>query len=59
MFLPLSLILGSFWGLLPFAVYPVLIVVRILNEERVLTEGLEGYAEYKKKVRYRLLPGIW
>lgn len=59
MFLPIPLILGSFWGLIPFVVYPVLIVVRLLDEERVLTEGLEGYAEYKKRVKYRLIPFVW
>ena len=59
MFLPIPLILGSFWGLLPFALYPVVIVIRILNEEAVLTKGLDGYGDYKKKVRYRLLPLIW
>jgi protein-S-isoprenylcysteine O-methyltransferase Ste14 len=59
MFLPLPLILGSFWGLIPFALYPVIIVVRILNEEKVLTEGLDGYAAYKQKVKYRLIPYLW
>ena len=59
MFLPLPLILGSFWGLIPFALYPVVIVIRILNEEKVLTEDLVGYAEYKTKVKYRLIPFIW
>ena len=59
MFLPLPLILGSFWGLIPFALYPVIIVARILNEEKVLTEGLDGYAEYKRKVKYRLIPFVW
>lgn len=59
MFLPLPLILGSFFGLIPFALYPVVIVIRILNEEAVLTDGLDGYAEYKTKVRYRLIPFIW
>lgn len=59
MFLPIPLILGSFWGLIAFAFYPVIIVVRILNEEKVLTEGLDGYVAYKQKVRYRLLPLIW
>ena len=59
MFLPLPLILGSFWGLVPFALYPAIIVVRILNEERVLTEGLDGYAAYKGKVKFRLIPFIW
>lgn len=59
MFLPLPLILGSFWGLLPFALYPVVIVIRIVNEERVLTAGLDGYAAYKTKVKYRLIPFLW
>jgi protein-S-isoprenylcysteine O-methyltransferase Ste14 len=53
------LILGSFWCLSPFALYPVAIVVRIVNEEKVLTDGLEGYAEYKTKVKYRLIPFVW
>jgi protein-S-isoprenylcysteine O-methyltransferase Ste14 len=59
MFLPMPLILGSFWGLIPFALYPVIIAFRILNEEKVLIEGLEGYEEYRKKVKYRILPFIW
>lgn len=59
MFLPMPLILGSFWGLIPFALYPISTVIRIQNEEKVLTEGLLGYAEYKQKVKYRLIPFIW
>lgn len=59
MFLPIPLILGSFWGLIPMFLYPVILVIRILNEEKVLTEGLDGYAEYKTKVRYRLVPFVW
>ena len=59
MFLPIPLILQSFWGLIPMAIYPVVIVVRILNEEKVLESGLAGYKEYKKKVKYRLIPFIW
>lgn len=59
MFLPIPLILQSFWGLIPMALYPVVIVIRILNEEKVLTDGLDGYIEYKKKVKYRLIPFIW
>ena len=59
MFLPLPLILGSLWGLIPFAAYPIIVAVRILNEEKILTEGLEGYADYKKTVKYRLIPWIW
>lgn len=59
MFLPLPLILGSFWGIIPFALYPVVTVIRIFNEEKVLTDRLAGYAEYKKKVKYRLIPFVW
>lgn len=59
MFLPIPLILGSLWGLIPFAAYPVIIVVRILNEEKVLSGELEGYTEYKAKVKYRLIPFVW
>ena len=59
MFLSIPIILQSFWGLIPLAIYPVIIVIRILNEEKVLTEGLDGYAEYKKQVKYRLIPFIW
>ncbi len=59
MFLPMPLILGSFWGLIAFAFYPVAIVVRIINEEKVLTKDLKGYSEYKMKVKFRLIPFIW
>ena len=59
MFLPLPLILGSFWGLIPLACYIPLIIVRIIGEEKVLSEGLAGYSEYKQKVKYRLIPFIW
>ena len=59
MFLPIPLVLGSFYGLIPFAVYPVMIVFRIMGEEKLLTKELSGYAEYKQKVKYRLIPFIW
>lgn len=59
MFLPMPLILQSFWGLIPFAIYPIIIVIRIINEEKVLESGLEGYTEYKTQVKYRLIPFIW
>ena len=59
MFLPIPLILGSLWGLIPFALYPVIIIIRIINEEKVLEMGLDGYTEYKSKVKYRLIPFIW
>lgn len=59
MFIPMPLILGSFWGLIPLAAYPVIIIIRIINEEKVLTEGLRGYDQYKKKVKYRLIPFVF
>ena len=59
MFLSIPLVLGSLYSFFVFLLYPVIIVIRIINEEKVLTEGLKGYADYKKKVRYRLIPFIW
>ena len=59
LFLMIPLILGSWYALLIFLAYPAVIVARIKNEEAVLTEQLAGYKEYKKKVRYRLIPFIW
>lgn len=59
MFLSIPLVLGSVWSFLIFLSYPLVIVVRILNEEKVLEEELQGYSEYKKKVKYRMIPFIW
>ena len=59
MFLPLPLILQSLWGLIPFTLYLPIIIIRILNEEKILTAELTGYAEYKQKVKKRLIPFIW
>lgn len=59
MFLSIPVILGSWYALIPFFFYPVLMAIRIRNEEKVLTEGLEGYKEYKEKVKYRMIPFIW
>lgn len=39
--------------------YPVILVKRIRNEEKVLEQGLKGYLEYKNKVKYKLIPFIW
>jgi protein-S-isoprenylcysteine O-methyltransferase Ste14 len=59
MFLSIPVILGSWWALLVFSVYPFVIVVRIRNEETVLKRELAGYTEYQSKVKYRLIPFIW
>ena len=59
MFLAIPLILGSWWGVAVFAVYPMLIVKRIQNEEQVLAAGLKGYTDYQQRVRWRLIPWVW
>ena len=59
MFPVIPLILGSFWGVLAFLPYPFLLALRISNEEKVLSEGLDCYIEYTKRVRYRMIPFIW
>lgn len=59
MFLSIPMVLGSWWSLLCFSPYPVVIIARILNEEKLLTCDLQGYAEYKTRVKYRLIPFIW
>lgn len=59
MYIPTPLALGSYWGLIPFALLPLSLALRILNEEKVLGENLEGYKAYCKKTRYRLIPYIW
>ena len=59
LFLMIPLILGSWYALIAFACYPAIIVVRLKNEEDLLTKELPGYTEYKQKVKYRLIPFIW
>ena len=59
LFLMIPLVLGSWYALIAFAFYPVIITVRLLDEEKLLTRELPGYAEYKKKVKYRLIPFVW
>jgi protein-S-isoprenylcysteine O-methyltransferase Ste14 len=56
-FSPLAL--GSFWAMIVVAILPVVLVARIVNEEKVLLRDLDGYADYCEAVRYRLIPGIW
>ena len=59
LFLSIPLVLGSLWSLICFLPYVAVIVLRIVNEEKVLESGLDGYTEYKKRVKYRLIPFIW
>ena len=59
LFLAMPLVLGSWYAMIAFAFYPAIIIVRLNNEEELLTRELTGYAEYKKKVKYRIIPFIW
>lgn len=59
LFLSIPVVLGSWWALLCFLPYVPLIAVRVINEERFLERELDGYTEYKKRVKYRLLPFVW
>ena len=59
LFLSIPLVLGSLFSFLIFLVYPTIIIMRISNEEKFLESQLDGYAEYKKKVKYRLVPFVW
>lgn len=59
MYLFMPLALGSYWAMIFFIPAIALIITRTLDEERVLLKGLKGYKEYTKKVRYRLIPGVW
>lgn len=59
LFLSMPLVLGAPISFVIFLVYPLLIAKRIRNEEEVLAEGLAGYEEYRKKVKYRMIPFVW
>lgn len=59
LFLMIPVVLGSWYALIIFACYPAIIVVRLKDEEALLTRELSGYAEYKQKVKYRIIPFVW
>ena len=59
MFLSMPLILGSLISLAVMSIYIPLIIVRLSGEEKILTASLQGYVDYKKKVRFRIIPYIW
>ena len=56
-FTPLAL--GSYWGLIPGLLIVPILVARIINEEQVLVRDLAGYDDYMRKVKFRMLPGVW
>ena len=59
LFMSMPLVLGSVFSFIIFLAYPFIIAKRIRHEEEFLEKELDGYAEYKKKVKYRLIPFIW
>lgn len=59
LYLAMPLVLGSIPAFIVMLTYPIIIIFRIRNEEKVLEKGLDGYTEYKQKVKYRLIPFIW
>ena len=59
LFLSMPIVLGSLWAFLIFLTYPFIIAARIKDEEKLLEEELEGYREYKEKVKYRMIPFVW
>lgn len=59
LFLSMPLVLDSIFSFIVMLVYPIIIIFRIRNEERVLENELIGYEEYKEKVKYKLIPYLW
>lgn len=59
LFLSMPLVLGSYIALVPMLIFPVALVMRIMNEESVLLTGLAGYADYTQKTKFRLIPYLW
>ena len=59
LFLSMPLVLGSPVSFAIMLAYLPIIAARIRNEERVLEQGLEGYADYKRRVRYKVVPFVW
>jgi protein-S-isoprenylcysteine O-methyltransferase Ste14 len=59
MFAGVPLALGSWWGLVILLAIAAVLAIRLIDEEKFLVRNLPGYAEYRTKVRYRLLPGVW
>lgn len=59
LFLMMPLVLGSWYAAIIFLAYPVLIVIRLIGEEKLLLKELPGYAQYREKVRYRIIPFVW
>ena len=59
MFLSIPLILGSLISFVIMLAYIPIIAARMRSEEEILEEGLDGYKEYKQRVRYKVIPFVW
>lgn len=59
LFLSLPLVLGSLSSFVIFLIYPLIVIKRIKNEEEVLEKGLAGYSDYKKRIKYKVIPFVW
>lgn len=59
LFLSMPLVLGSVISFAVSLIYIPIIAKRIRNEEKILDQGLDGYSEYKQKVKYKVIPFIW
>lgn len=59
LFLSMPIVLGSVYAFVIFLAYPFIIAKRIKHEEKFLEEELDGYRDYKRKVKFRLMPFIW
>ena len=59
LFLSMPLVLDSIFSFIVMLVYPIIIIFRIRNEEKVLENELVGYKEYKEKIKYKLIPYLW
>jgi len=59
LFLSIPIVLGSIFSFLIFLAYPIIICQRLKKEEEFLEKELNGYIDYKAKVKYRLIPFIW
>lgn len=59
LFLSFPLVLGSLYGFYIFLLFPVILIIRLHSEEKLLVRKLKGYSKYKLRVKYKLIPYIW
>ena len=59
LFLSFPLVLGSLYGFYIFLLFPLVLIIRLHSEEKILVKELKGYSKYKLRVKYKLIPYIW